>query len=233
MSSAISSIRICTLVIVAALLVTATACAATNVWKTSFTLPEGSNAGPAPNGWALKGTSWGIPDSTFSVVRDADGTPVLHLVSERARGGLMRTAEGVDLNKAPVMRWKWRALVLAPGADGRIADKADQPIEVFVISGGLMSQKCVSYSWQTETPRGASLRYSVFMGAFEDTWHCIRNKEDGTNVWYVEERNVAKDFKDAYGFIPDEVAVMAFCKSDKTRTRTEADLAWIAFSLGE
>ena len=67
------------------------------------------------------------------------------------------------------------------------------------------------------------------MGVFQAKWFCVRNKTDKLDHWYIEERNVAEDFKNTYGFIPDKIAVMPYCKSDMTKTSSEAELAWIEF----
>lgn len=185
--------------------------------------------GARPRGWSIKGTRLGVPDTVFTVVEADDGRRVLRMTAEQGCGGVMREVHGVDLNRTPVMRWRWRVRTYPAHGDGRIPDKADQALHLYVISGSLLSQRCVSYTWETETPRGASEQFSLYMGAFEDRWWCMRNKEDGTNVWQCEERDVAADFRQQYGMVPSSVALMIFCKADMTRTRAEAELDWIEF----
>ena len=201
--------------------------AGSNVWQTSF---AAAMPGSPPKGWKSSGTSRGVPVTSFTVVTNATGLNILHMEADKAAGGLMYEIKKFDLRKAPYMRWKWRALELPAGGDGRVEGKGDQPIHIYVISGSMMAQRCVSYTWETETPRAATQSFSLFMGVFEDTWWCIRNKEDGTNVWYTEERNVGADFKACYGSVPATVAIMVFCKADKTRSRAAAELEWLGFS---
>jgi len=86
-----------------------------------------------PKGWESKGTSKGTPETVFSVKNDEDGTPVLHMLSEKGIGGLMIGVDGVDLNKTPIMRWKWKSIILPKNADGRKEELGDQACEIYVI----------------------------------------------------------------------------------------------------
>jgi len=215
------------LLAVAAMMLWQGVCAGSNVWQTSFDTPK---PGALPKGWKLTGTSRGVPVASFTVVTNAAGSNILHMSAVKASAGIMCELKKMNLKKAPIMRWRWRALELPTGADGRAEGKGDQPIHIYVISGSLMAQRCVSYTWETETPRAATQSFSLFMGVFEDTWWCIRNKEDGTNVWFTEERDVAADFRKCYGFVPESVAVMIFCKADQTKTQSAAELEWLAFA---
>lgn len=200
------------------------------VWKSDFSKTVKEEKMEIPKGWEISGTKWGVKDSVFNVRKNEKGVPILHMSSEKGRGGLMHKIEGIDLNKVPVMKWKWLVVEFPKGGDGRFDKKGDQAIEIYVMSGGLASQKCVVYTWETETPNGAEKSFSVFLGAFKARWFCVRNKNDGTGKWFAEKRNVAEDFKKIYGFIPKEIAVMVFCKSDMTKSRAEAKLEWIEFS---
>ena len=211
----------------AAIVLAQGACAESNAWQTSF---APTKPGELPKGWKSSGTSRGVPVPSFTVVTNAAGSNILHMEASKASGGLMQEIKKFDLRKAPYMRWKWRALELPTGADGRVESKGDQAIHIYVVSGSMMAQKCVSYTWETETPRAATQSFSLFMGVFEDTWWCIRNKEDGTNVWHTEERNVGEDLKACYGSVPESVAVMVFCKADKTASRSVAELEWLGFA---
>ncbi len=199
------------------------------VWKSDFSKTVKAKKMVLPEDWEISGTKWGVKDSVFNVRKNENGVPILHMSSEKGRGGLMHRIEGIDLNKTPIMKWKWLVIEFPKGGDGRFDDKGDQAIEIYVMSGSIASQKCLVYTWETETPIGAEDSFSVFLGAFKARWFCVRNKNDGTGKWFSEERNVAKDFKKTYGFIPEEIAVMVFCKSDMTKTRAEAELEWIEF----
>jgi len=200
--------------------------AGSNVWQTSF---DQDAPGALPKGWK-GGGGRGVPKSSYMVVTNATGAHILHMEANKSSSVLMHEIKKFDLRKAPYMRWKWRALELPTGGDGRVEDKGDQPIHIYVISGGMAAQRCVSYTWETETPHAASHSFSLFMSVFEDTWWCIRNKTDGTNVWYTEERNVGADFQACYGSVRESVAIMVCCKADKTASRSAAELEWLTFS---
>ena len=199
------------------------------VWKTDFSKTVKKNGNIIPKGWKIKGTSSGVPKTKFSVIKNKNGEPVLHMLSEKGIGGLMTELKNVDLNNSPIMRWKWKTTILPKNGDGRKPELGDQACEIYVLSGSVFSQKCIAYTWETDTPKETAQSFSVFLGAFKAKWFCLRNKTDGLNKWYVEERNVAKDFKDTYGFVPKKIAVMAFCKADKTKTKSESEIAFIEF----
>ncbi len=199
-------------------------------WKSDFSNPVKVKGKMLPKNWEISGTKRGVNNSVYSVRKNKDGVPILYMSSDKGRGGLMHKIDSLDLNKFPVMKWKWLAIELPKGGDGRFDDKGDQAIEIYVMSGSLASQKCIVYTWETETPVGAEKSFSVFFGAFKARWFCVRNKKSETGKWFVEKQNVADDFKKTYGFVPDEIAVMVYCKSDMTKTRSEAELEWIEFS---
>ena len=206
--------------------------AATNnavVWNTDFIKTVKMDGMTLPAGWEISGTKSGVNKSVFNVKKDKEGSNILHMSSNNGRGGLIYHIKDVDLNKYPVMCWKWKAIKLPEDGDGRIDAKGDQAIEIYVLSGSIINQKCIVYTWETETPKDASKSFSVFLGAFKAKWFCVRNKTDKLNHWYIEKRNVADDFKKVYGFIPDKIAVMIYCKSDMTKTGSEAELSWIKF----
>ena len=199
-------------------------------WKSDFSNPVKIKGKMLPKDWEISGTKRGVNNSVYSLRKNKDGVPILYMSSDKGRGGLMHKIEGLDLNKFPIMKWKWLAIELPKGGDGRFDDKGDQAIEIYVMSGSLASQRCIVYTWETETPVGAEKSFSVFFGAFKARWFCVRNKKDGTGKWFIEKQNVAEDFKKTYGFVPDKIAVMVYCKSDMTKTRSEAELEWIEFS---
>ena len=57
-------------------------------------------------------------------------------------------------------------------------------------------------------------------------WFALRNEQD-EGSFFVEERNVARDFERAFGFVPDEVNIAVTCNSQYTGTAAAAELDWI------
>lgn len=196
------------------------------VWEEDF----GGKAGKgAPEGWKLKG-KLGTPNAVFSVEENPEnGDNFLHVEADKASAFVITKAEGVDLEKTPTLRWRWKVDKLPLGADGRVAAKDDQAIAIYVGSGGMLSNNSVSYRWDTDTPRGAEGKVTYGGGMAKIKWYTLRNKEDSAGKWIVEQRNVAEDFKKAWGYYPKEVYVSVLSNSQYTGTDASADLDWIEF----
>ena len=154
----------------------------------------------------------------------------LSATSENASASLLSDYPlPIDLKKTPIIRWRWRATVLPPGADGRDPDKDDQVIGIYVSSGNKIRQQSIAYRWETKTPVGAegTIRYASL---FAVKWFTLRNEThaDG-ETFFIEERNVAEDFKKTFGAIPDQIGLGISCNSQYTDSRSAAQLDWIEF----
>ena len=128
-------------------------------WREDF-IPAGGAGKEAalPKGWRLVKKP-GTRPALFSVKRDMqNGVSFLHMEADKASASLIARPDGVDLQKTPVMRWRWRTTVLPEGADGRVKAKDDQAIGLYLGTGSPLNNKSVSYRWDTETPKGAGRR---------------------------------------------------------------------------
>lgn len=189
-------------------------------WRADFDkLPEGSKVEGKP----------GTATATFEVA-EADGGHAVLMKADRATGSLMIPVKGVDLNRTPILRWRWAVTTLPEGADGRDPKKDDQAIGIYIGSGGMLSRKSVAYRWETDTPVGAEGDARYGAGIVRIRWFALRNKDGGTNTFVVEERNVAADYRKAFGKVPDEIALSVSCNSQYTGTKAAAMLDWIEFS---
>lgn len=203
------------------------------IWKEDFsdtTLTKGSLI---PEGWTVRGKP-GTKPAVFSVIKDdADVSPYLHIEADNASATLITKAEGLDLRKTPMLKWRWRIVELPQGADGRVSAKDDQAIGIYIGTGGFGSNKSISYRWDTLTPKGSEGNASYGAGTVKVKWYTLRNGDDAKKgEWISEERDIAKDFKDAWGFYPEKVYVSVSCNSQYTGTKASADLNWIEFAPG-
>jgi hypothetical protein len=207
--------------------------------KEEVLLPKGwvenfGNAGSGlltiPAGWMVENKP-GTALADFSVRRDEKaGGAFLHMEADKASASIITRLNGVDLNKTPYLRWRWRIKTLPEGADGRFGTKDDQAIGIYVGTGSTLSNKSVSYRWDTRTPKGAEGSASYGLGIIKVKWITLRNEEDAAGgQWITEERNVAEDFEKAWGFYPDEVYLSVSCNSQYTGSKAGADLDWIGF----
>ncbi len=187
--------------------------------------------GTIPPGWSVEGKPF-TKASIFEVQNNpaAPGHQWLSVTSEKASASLLSSYPlSVDLNKTPIIRWRWRATVLPPGADGRNPDKDDQVIGLYISSGNRFRQQSIAYRWETQTPVDSegTVRYA---NLFAVKWFTVRNENhvDG-ETFFIEERNVAEDFKNTFGTVPDEIGIGISCNSQYTGSKSEAQLDWIEF----
>jgi hypothetical protein len=203
---------------------------ATVAWRESFTTVPGSGSSALPKDWLVKGKPGTLPAAFSMMIDKGKNIAFLHMEADRGSASLVTNAIGVDLSKTPILRWRWRVTTLPEGADGRVKTKDDQAIGIYVGTGSAFSNKSVSYRWDTETPKGAVGNAAYGLGTVKVKWYTLKNKEDaGDGGWFTEERNVAEDFRQAWGFYPEKVYISVSCNSQYTGSRAAADLGWIEF----
>ncbi len=177
-----------------------------------------------PTGWKSEGVLPGVP-ATKVYVKDG----ILHLEADKSSGGLIKVMKGVDLNKTPVMRWRWRATLLPAGADGTDPDKDDQAVGIYIGMPGFLNKKSVSYHYETVTPKDVWGETSYILGVIKVKFLAVRNQTDKLGEWYVEERNVTEDLKKQYGEVPKEFAVSIIANAHNTQTKGAAEVDYIEF----
>jgi hypothetical protein len=185
-----------------------------------------------PKKWKIIATLPGVPKTGFKVVKSPELKKNVLQVSVNKSTGLFITDRtvAVDLKKLPIMRWRWRVKNLPKGGDVRKPNKDDQAIAIYVGYHGWVDKKNISYQWATETPKGATGKVSYAAGFIKCTWYAVRNKKDKLNQWYIEERNIAEDFKKAYkGFLPKRFAVSVAGNGQHTGSTTMAEVDFIEF----
>lgn len=199
-------------------------------WREDFDSVSRSGKPVIPKWWRLVKKPNTRPASFSEVINKKEGLSFLHMEADKASAGLVCWTKGVDLKKTPVLRWHWRVTALPKGADGREAAKDDQAIGIYAGTGTMLNKKTVSYRWDTDTPKGSEGKCTYGAGTVKVKWYTLRNKDDGENKWFVEERNFAEDFKKAWGYYPGKVYLSVSCNSQYTGTRAAADLDWIEFT---
>jgi hypothetical protein len=180
-----------------------------------------------PPGWEIR-TVPGTDVATFRVDPDgADGAGVLVMEADDASGTFATQLKSVDLNRTPLLRWRWRVLEFPRDGDGRVKNRDDQAIGIYVSYGGLLGQRSIAYRWETDTPVGTEGDATYGAGLVKVHWIAIRNQNDGTGVFHIDERNVAADFQRVFGFVPDDPIIAVTTNSQYTGTRAVAELDWL------
>lgn len=180
-----------------------------------------------PAGWEVRTKPRTTPTEFRIDPAGAGGSGVLRVEAEDASATYATQLEGVDLARQPILRWRWRALVLPTDADGRDPARDDQAIALYVSHGGILGQRSIAYRWETATPVGSEGTATYVAGVVKVHWIALRNRDDALGTWVTEERNVAADFQRAFGFVPDDPIIAVTANSQYTGTRAEAELDWI------
>ena len=184
-----------------------------------------------PAGWELRTVPRTKP-AQFRIeppTEEHDGA--LLMTADDASGMFATHLASVDLHRTPILRWRWRANTLPTGADGRTPSRDDQAIGIYVSSGGPLRQRSIAYRWETQTPVGTEGDTSYAGGIVHAKWIAVRNQQDAAaGTFFTEERNVARDFQRAFGFVPTDVSIGVTCNSEYTNSTAAAELDWIELS---
>ena len=198
---------------------------ANHAWSEDFNKSESDGL---PSNWQEEGSKFGVPETKCKVIKNNDGTTVLQIKCDKSTGGVI-VAPKVNLNKTPIMRWRWRLLSYPNGADGRNPKKDDQPVGIYLgMEDGFLKKKSIAYRWEDLTPKGfeGTVTYARIL-----TVHYITMRDNKTKAgeWVTETRNVAEDFKRVYGKVPKKFALSVIGNSQYTKSHTVAELDFIEF----
>lgn len=204
-----------------------------SAWCENFTAVQAKdkNGVVLPRNWQIEGGKIGVPMTTCTVTEDKElHAPVLLVHADRSTGGIICNLTGkVDLTKTPIMRWRWRVLNLPSGGDGRVAAKDDQPVALYIGTSGWFKKQSLAYRWENETPKGYEGNTVYGGGIVQVHFITLCDKTAPLGEWRTESRNVAEDFKKAYGSVPREFALSIMGNSQYTKSDTRAEIAFIEF----
>jgi hypothetical protein len=201
-------------------------------WQEKFDNINQQSSIALPLNWKIDATKIGVDATKFYVRQNSElNKNVLVIDAKTATGGLVcNPSTQVDLNKTPILRWRWRVKNLPVGGDGRFPEKDDQPVAIYVGYSDWLKKKSIAYRWECETPTAESGTAQYGAGMVAVKWYCFRNQKDGVDKWYEEERNIAEDFKKTYGTIPKDFVLTVCGNSQYTKSHTTAEIDYIEFS---
>jgi len=214
------------IVIVAALIVAATAWAADEVVVESWKDKIGATG--IPPGW--QGQNWGSPKYDFEIVTD-DGRKALHMKSANEGSTISKDIKGkINLKDTPFLEWSWKVTVLPKGADSCKKALDDQAAQIFVVWPRFpeaVRSRIIGYVWDTTEPVGTICK-SEKTGTV--TYIVLRSGTAELGKWLTERRNVAEDFKKVYGDAADDPSALSVAiDSNDTNSTAESYFGPILF----
>ncbi|HHP7238922.1 DUF3047 domain-containing protein [Longibacter sp.] len=179
----------------------------------------------------------------------ADSTVVLEARSNGGASGLV-TEKRIDPAAYPVLQWRWRVQDLPDAANARTKDGDDFAARIYVtfdhdlgIGGRIkrtalralgyddVPSRALNYVWATRVDTG-----QVFPSAYTD-WVMMLPLQSGTadlGRWVSERRNIADDYRRAFGEEPPAVTGIAvMTDTDNTGGSAVAYYGDIAFRRDE
>lgn len=187
--------------------------------KRADKLNVGSFSSGSLAGWKVKE----FDGKTQYKISMLDGIQVLKADSNAAASGLFNE-QRIDLQKTPIMNWRWRIENRLGKIDEQSKSGDDFAARVYVVvSGGLVfwNTKAINYVWVTTSPKG-KFWPNPFAGEHA-MMVAVRSSSDKTGTWTTEKRNIRADFKQLTGddvaYI-DAVAIMTDTDNAKGNTTT-------------
>ena len=178
-------------------------------------------------GWEVKK----FKGETRYYLTEISGRPALRADSHAGASGLFKKIR-VDIEKYPVLHWRWRIENRLTGLDEQKKTGDDYAARIYVVvSGGLdfWNTRVLNYVWAHTSPAGFFWP-SAFAGK-NAMMLALRSSEDAIATWYTEKRNICRDFKQVFGkpvrYI-DAIALMT--DTDNSRGRVTAYYGDIYFS---
>jgi len=206
-------------------------------------------AGPTVEGWRPLRPAPNAPDTAYAIVDDG-GARVLRAQADGSMSGLVHEAR-VDLRRTPILQWRWKVASVVADADLTRRAGDDYAARVYVLFdypsqrlplatraklalaetlyGQRIPTAALNYVWDNRAPVG-----SIHPNAYTDRARMIvlRSGSDAAGRWVDERRDVAADFRAAFGEDPpDVIGVAVATDTDNTGGRVVAwygDVEWRA-----
>lgn len=190
----------------------------------AFIVLNAASLGPGrlPSNWQVK-VNHGRPE--FGVCTDNTEGSCLHLRSAKASFGLQRDVD-VDPSQMPFLTWRWKVTQLPAGGDFRHASTDDQAAQVLV---AFSDRRVLTYLWDSTAPKGTAASSSEIPLVHIFAVVCESGAAQA-NRWVSENRNVAEDYRRAYGKPAPQVKGLRLqINSQHTGTVAESYFGEVAF----
>ena len=199
------------------------------------------SAGAPVAGWTVLKPAPKAPDTVYTLVAE-DGHTVLKADADHSMSGLVHTIH-IDLAKTPLLRWRWK--ITEPVAAGDMNKKSgdDYAARIYVmfdypreklsfatrtklklgeaIYGQKIPTAALNYVWDNRHPIG-----TIQPNAYTDRAQMVVVETGSSKAgqWVTETRDLAADFKAAFG--EDAPAVVAVALATDTDNTGSHVVSW-------
>lgn len=199
-------------------------------------------------GWKHQPLSKLKRDTRYAVVNDGARPAVLRAVADKSASlyvaafkPAIKPAQGMPMS----LSWEWKTGALVPGADNRDKAREDAPLRVLIAFDGDMATLPEAEQARFKRARNLSGRqppYAVLMYIWTDqvtvgtvipSAHtsqvkmlAIASGPTGLGQWQAVKRNLADDYRQAYGAEPGPVlGIAVMTDTDNTGTKATGNYA--------
>ena len=166
----------------------------------------------------------------YKLIKLADKT-VLSASSQASASGLVKEIK-VDIKKYPYLNWSWKINNHLNIENEKIKAGDDFAARLYiVINTGFMiwQKKVINYVWANNAAK-ADVWENPYAGE-RALMLAIRNKQDNTDTWFHEKRNVYADIKTLFGESFQHIhAVAIMTDTDDSKTNAKSYYGDIYFS---
>lgn len=147
----------------------------------------------------------------YNFVSD-ENTQVLKAYSNKSASGLFKE-QTINLKDYPYLNWRWKITSRLNVKDEKTKNGDDYSARIYIIKDGgffFWKTKALNYVWATHEDKE-----HIWPNAYapdNTKMVAIRSHNDPLNTWQQEKRNLAEDFKKAFGeelLEIDGIAIMA------------------------
>lgn len=137
-----------------------------------------------------------------------------------------KLVEEIDLNKTPVLSWRWRPHQLPEDANEDKKSRNDVAASIYVVfdMGHVLFKKVpksIVYTWSSTLPAGTEL--SHFFGNQKIV--VVASGKQGLGEWHQFQRNIVDDYRRLFGDEPPSrpLAILILSDGDDTESHVIAD----------
>lgn len=156
-------------------------------------------------------------------IESSEGSSYVHAVSSGSCSAMHYEIK-LDAGRRPFLSWKWRVGGFPGGVskdDLSIKARDDFAARIYVIFPALFfaNSKVLEYVWAKDLPAG-----TIGSSPYSDNIKIVVLRTGGAAEWASEERDIYKDYLEAFSEKPElMIGALAFmCDSDSTKTKAEA-----------
>jgi hypothetical protein len=139
-------------------------------------------------------------------------------------GNIVYMQKVIDLGKTPLLRWKWRPLVLPKKGDESKKGKNDSALGVYVYFQSGLRRRILKYVWSTSHPKGDWITSSGSSWFWTTKIHTLESGEP-VGKWVEETVDLQKDYQNAFeGSAPEKAhGIGVLTDGDQTVSEAKGD----------